>query len=188
MCKYCDDIKNIAFDSDLNESEKLAMINEETHKQIIMEQLENESIGVSFEELGLTLQDFEKAESFPIDNDDLKIGFSKEKFGSIINLYKYESEVYGSRGISSKSREFCVKLWERTQLAAMRYHDILRLNGSNPGFGAGGTNSYSIFLYRGGVNCRHVWVKYLYDEDEMKLIGKSPSQPRQPDRNKVGHA
>ena len=68
----------------------------------------------------------------------------------------------------------------RTEGGAMRYTDILRLNGSNPGFGSGGSNSYSIFLYRGGSNCKHFWVKYYLDPEKKGLV-KAPTteQPLQ---------
>ena len=35
--------------------------------------------------------------------------------------------------------------------------EIGQMNGFNPGFGAGGTNSYDIFKYKGGPNCQHFW-------------------------------
>ena len=35
--------------------------------------------------------------------------------------------------------------------------EIGQMNSFNPGFGAGGTNSYDIFKYKGGPNCQHFW-------------------------------
>lgn len=35
--------------------------------------------------------------------------------------------------------------------------EIGQMNGFNPGFGAGGSNSYDIFKYKGGPNCQHFW-------------------------------
>jgi hypothetical protein len=61
----------------------------------------------------------------------------------------------------------------------MRYEDIVRLNSSNPGLGKGGSDTYSVFEYRGGANCKHIWVKYKYDTESMNLV-KAPfnEQPR----------
>ena len=35
--------------------------------------------------------------------------------------------------------------------------EIGQMNSFNPGFGAGGSNSYDIFKYKGGPNCQHFW-------------------------------
>jgi hypothetical protein len=62
----------------------------------------------------------------------------------------------------------------------MRYQDILKLNGSNPGFGQGGSNLYSVFRFRGGVRCKHVWVKYKYNKVTKELTEAPRSeQPKQ---------
>ena len=71
----------------------------------------------------------------------------------------------------------------------MRYVDILKLNGSNKGFGQGGSNIYSVFKFRGGVNCKHIWVKYSYNKKTRELV-KAPrnQQPKMIDAGKVGNA
>ena len=71
----------------------------------------------------------------------------------------------------------------------MRYVDILKLNGSNKGFGAGGSNIYSVFKFRGGVNCKHIWVKYLFNKTTNALVEAPRSaQPLQIDAGDVGNA
>ena len=32
----------------------------------------------------------------------------------------------------------------------------------NPGLGAEGADTYSIWLYKGGVNCKHFWMRKIY--------------------------
>jgi hypothetical protein len=32
----------------------------------------------------------------------------------------------------------------------------------NKGFGANGADNYSIWLYKGGVNCNHFWMRKIY--------------------------
>ncbi len=61
----------------------------------------------------------------------------------------------------------------------VRIKIIVRLNSSNPGLGKGGSDTYSVFEWRGGVNCRHIWVKYKYDTDTKALV-KAPTseQPK----------
>jgi hypothetical protein len=71
----------------------------------------------------------------------------------------------------------------------MRYVDILKLNGSNKGFGQGGSNIYSVFRFRGGVNCKHIWVKYVFNKKTKELVESPRSQqPRQIDAGDVGNA
>lgn len=183
MCNSVD-IRTI-FNSDLSESQKIERIQIETNKEIILEYLDaNEDLGVSYEELGINADDL-VGKGFELNDEDFNIGkeqFRKEDFNSnIMNLYKYDSYIYGSRGHGKNSRDFCVRLSNRTKGSLMRYRDILRLNGSNPGFGQGGSNVYSVFLYRGGSNCKHFWTKYYYDKKEMKILGVAPNgdQPRQ---------
>jgi len=184
MCEYCDNIKKVAFDKGLSEDEKIKKLEEETLKEIFLDFLDaNEDIGVSYEELGLTQEDFDNAPKYDIGEQDFNIGrdeFKKKEEFKIIGLYKYESYAYGSLGYGKNSRRFCKTVATRTKASAMRYQDILRLNGSNPGFGSGGSNSYSVFLYRGGSNCKHFWVKYYYDTESQMLVQAPPTdQPTQ---------
>ena len=68
-------------------------------------------------------------------------------------------------------REFCKKMMLANKL--YRKEDILQMerSGVNDGFGLGGTNSYSIWLYKGGGKisakypngtCKHKWQREIY--------------------------
>ncbi len=190
MCKLCD-LKQV-FDKDLTDEERKKAIEEELCKaEIVMTLDSNPDIGIPMEELGLTYEDFQNAESYEIEEDDYEIGrenFEKKSQFKIVNLYLYDSNAYGSRGYGSNSREFCIKLATRTRSSVMRYQDILRLT-PNPGLGQGGSNIYSVFRYRGGKNCKHFWTKYYYDTESQKLV-KAPNslQPKQVDKGSVGGA
>ena len=100
-----------------------------------------------------------------------ELGSVGEKF-KVIRLYKYFGD------ISDNSRPFCRTLVRRTNLSLMRREDIEQLNTQNPGFGKGGSDTYSVFNWRGGANCVHKWVKYYYDEETMNLV-LAPDQPQQ---------
>jgi len=55
----------------------------------------------------------------------------------------------------SPQRAFC-----RSLIALNRLYDISvieQMSRFNPGMGPGGSNNYSVFEYKGGVNCRHWW-------------------------------
>jgi hypothetical protein len=71
---------------------------------------------------------------------------------------------------------------KRTQFSLLKYSDIISLNSSNPGLGKGGSSTYSVFDWRGGKNCKHFWVKYLYQPDTKSLV-KSTDQPIQVTEN-----
>ena len=59
--------------------------------------------------------------------------------------------------IGSNSRDFCRtmiglgKIYTRTEIQAMSSIPF------QPGMGPGGSNTYNIFNYKGGVNCQHFW-------------------------------
>lgn len=71
--------------------------------------------------------------------------------------YRYSGE------ITDKSREFCKKMISANKL--YRKEDIIRM-GNNPktneGWGPRGTDTYDIFLYKGGGACHHFWTRETY--------------------------
>ena len=157
-------------------------ITKENRKKEIMLAIDDESLGINIADLGLTLEDLDNPE-YMYEVKDVSIKENFAKANNTVALYRYvahSSSGYGSSGIGTSTRTFCSKLSKRTNVALMRYVDILRLNGSNKGFGQGGSNIYSVFKFRGGVRCKHIWVKYMFNKDTKQLI-KAPSseQPNQ---------
>jgi hypothetical protein len=86
-------------------------------------------------------------------------------------------------GNKSPQREFCRKMMQANKL--YRKEDILQMNkaGINDGFGLGGTNNYSIWLYKGGGKmsskfpqgtCRHKWQREIYLKKGSSLDVNSP--------------
>ncbi len=192
MCEFCDNIKEV-FNSDLSDEEKVQAAKDEAIKELICDYLEdNEDVGIPFSKYGLTMEDIEKAPKYELDEDDFKIGkdeFCKKKFSNIETVYLYDSNAYGSKGYGPNSRRFCVSVAKKSRSTFFQYRDILRLNGMNPGLGQEGSNSYSIFLYRGGKNCKHFWTRLYLDGETGKIV-KAPSslQPKQIDKGSVGGA
>jgi len=186
---YKEDIKEIICKCS-NEDEAIDKIKEATAKQNIVDALDDPDLGVSIESLGLTLEDINNINFMHvIDAEDLGLEFAKN---DITHLYRYvaaSSSGYGSDNIGNNSRSFCKKVAKRTNTSLMRYVDILKLNGSNKGFGQGGSNIYSVFKFRGGVNCKHIWVKYFYNKKTKTLVEAPRSeQPKQIDKGDVGNA
>jgi len=71
--------------------------------------------------------------------------------------YRYSGD------ITDKSREFCKKMISANKL--YRKEDIIAM-GKNPktneGWGPRGTDTYDIFLYKGGGACHHFWTRETY--------------------------
>jgi len=86
---------------------------------------------------------------------------SKEDKG----LYKLR---YVYAGNPNPQRKFCVEMMSRnagTKHGLLyRLEDINALSALDPnkGLGKGGSDNYDIFLYCGGVNCRHFWKRMIF--------------------------
>ena len=72
----------------------------------------------------------------------------------------------------------------RSSLSMLTKDSIERLNNANPGFGIRGANTYSVFNWRGGVNCKHVWVRYLFQPSTNNLV-EDTKQPQQTGAGRV---
>ncbi|MEW5675503.1 XkdF-like putative serine protease domain-containing protein [Flavobacterium enshiense] len=74
---------------------------------------------------------------------------------------------YSPSSTSDNSRDFCKKMVN----AGLSYRkEDLVFSGANPGFGANGADSYNIFLYKGGVNCKHFWLRKIYLRKDNKKL------------------
>ena len=71
-----------------------------------------------------------------------------------ITRYKYSGDLIGER-------EFCNRMLKADKL--YRKEDIKQTSSNevNPGQGHNG-NNYDLFLYKGGVNCKHKWLRQTY--------------------------
>jgi hypothetical protein len=79
------------------------------------------------------------------------------------SFYKVRYE-YSEKYSSGKSRLFCKNMMQRTSSGVVyRKEDIdqASFQGVNNSFGHKGQN-YSLFKYKGGVNCGHFWSENLY--------------------------
>ena len=86
-----------------------------------------------------------------LDKDIYKVRYSYERISKPMKA-------------GSESRDFCKRMESRTAMGVVyRKEDIdqASFQGVNNSFGHKGQN-YSIFKYKGGVNCYHVWKENLY--------------------------
>ena len=63
---------------------------------------------------------------------------------------------------SGTSREFCELMVGANKV--YRKEDIVNANSLdlNPGFGHYGTEAYNLFLFKGGPQCRHFWLRKIF--------------------------
>ena len=85
---------------------------------------------------------------------------------------------YEPKTTSPNSREFCKKMIKANKV--YRKEDILRMSNKpvNPGFGKGGSDTYSIWLYKGGARCSHKWFRKTYQIKDGKKTEITTGQAR----------
>jgi len=81
------------------------------------------------------------------------------------NLYKVRYEYAEDTGLtreSGKSREFCTKMLSANKM--YRKEDLIRLENLpvNRGWGKGGTDTYSIWKFKGGGSCHHYFRRKVF--------------------------
>lgn len=77
-------------------------------------------------------------------------------------------------GNPAPEREFCMKMVSAKKI--YRKEDIIQMGSKavNPGWGPNGANTYSIWLYKGGGNCKHKWNRVIYVKKGVSVDVKSP--------------
>ena len=73
------------------------------------------------------------------------------------------------------SRIFCDKMMAAKKL--YRKEDIIKMGEKpvNAGFGKGGSDTYSIWLYKGGARCNHRWTRKLFARKGGRSLGEAVS-------------
>ena len=88
-----------------------------------------------------------------------------EQDGDIIKVrYRYEGTT------ADDSRDFCRKMWAAKKVYRKEDIDAASSRAVNPGFGPGGTNTYDLWLFKGGPNCYHYWGRKTYLKKNNKKI------------------
>lgn len=103
---------------------------------------------------------------------------SSEQDTSILKIrYKYTA----GRSTAGKSRDFCKKMLSANKVYRKEDLDSSdpnyngNANNVNEGFGLDGADNYNIWLYKGGVNCSHYWMRqtYLKKNNEKISVGEA---------------
>lgn len=79
-------------------------------------------------------------------------------------------------GSKSPERDFCRKLMSANKIYS--FEDLKKAESLavQPGMGPKGAKTYSIFKYKGGVNCKHFWQRAIYLKKDNKRIGVNEAQ------------
>lgn len=74
--------------------------------------------------------------------------------------------MYSPARTKATSRQFCSKMVSAKKV--YRKEDIVAMENKvvNAGFGKGGSDTYSIWLYKGGARCSHKWLRRTYVRKE----------------------
>jgi hypothetical protein len=84
-----------------------------------------------------------------------------------ITRYVYAGQDGGKSG---KVRPFCEQMQKFGKVYRKEDIQLMSSQAVNPGFGPKGTNTYDIWLYKGGANCHHRWNKQVYATFEGKAL------------------
>jgi hypothetical protein len=82
---------------------------------------------------------------------------------------------YAPLTTKDNSREFCKKMVSASKV--YRKEDIERMGSQavNAGFGLNGADTYSIWLYKGGANCHHFWMRKTYRAKDVRPDATNPN-------------
>lgn len=98
----------------------------------------------------LVLNDEQKAQI-------LRVAYAAQK--------KTEPGIYYRYVGPAPQRDFCKEMIRLDKLYSKKEIDFMSFKGVNKSFGHKGKN-YSIYKYRGGINCQHVWNKIELKKDK----------------------
>ena len=115
-------------------------------------------------------------------DEELKFNLAYEnpnkKSGDDKGVYKIRYR-YGPNFVSNNSRQFCTAMVQESKGGVIyRREDIIAMGdaGVNGQFAPQGESTYSIWKYKGGVNCHHRWERLTFRRKQIK--GKFlPKQP-----------
>ena len=84
------------------------------------------------------------------------------------SLFKVRYVYTAGRSTAGKSRDFCEKMLSANKV--YRKEDLDKESSANSELAPKGSSTYNIFLYKGGVNCSHYWMRRVYIRKNNKRI------------------
>ena len=107
------------------------------------------------------------AKPYSKSEQDGKSKQSTEEGNTFLVRYMYSPQKY-----DANSRPFCKKMVDANKVYRKEDIQAMTTKAVNPGFGKGGSNTYSVWLYKGGARCQHKWLRKTYvRKDGAKSLG-----------------
>lgn len=85
-----------------------------------------------------------------------------------ITRYVYSGDLTGEREFCNKMLR-AGKVYRKEDIVAMEFKVV------NEGFGKGGSDTYDVWLYKGGPRCNHRWLRRTYASFETKIDPTNPN-------------
>jgi hypothetical protein len=133
--------------------EKAEYINEEEWQLFSDEEVTNPDDEENFRSEFMSVRGY----SNPDQKDEKDTGLYKVRYYYSKNFTYKDGEIV--------TRDFCQEMVALSKLGALfRYEDIIEMgsDGVNGQFAPSGSNTYSIWTYKGGVYCRHAWFRKVF--------------------------
>jgi len=149
------------------EPQPTQLSSQDTHEHHTDDILADELVGLGE---SIDLDEWELIDSRESNNDDPITETSFKLAYAPSNFPERESEQdttlfkirYSYAGNPNPEREFCRKMMQANLM--YRKEDIIAAGNKsvNKGFGPEGSDKYSIWLYKGGARCHHLWMRNIY--------------------------
>ena len=120
------------------------------HEEKVTDEEESEDYEGLFNSVNLELSGDNRQQESSMDSKWIKVRYKYVTDKSLTNK-------------TGKSRGFCQSILSQKKI--YRKEDIIAMKGMNSSHGHKG-RPYSIFLYKGGVNCSHYWLRQIYIKKE----------------------
>ncbi len=83
---------------------------------------------------------------------------------------------YAPNKVSENTREFCKRMIKAGKVYRFEDIDAASDRPVNPGFGPEGSDTYNLWLYKGGARCHHFWERRIYMKKNNKKISVSEAR------------
>jgi hypothetical protein len=122
--------------------------------------------------------EWEEVDAIPVRGDleinEITLNLAKS-FASFPNVTSEQDTMlfkirYSYEGRLGAERDFCQKMVSAGRTYRKEDITLAGSKGVNKGFGPQGADDYSIWLYKGGVNCNHFWMRKIYLRRNNKQI------------------
>jgi hypothetical protein len=101
------------------------------------------------------------------------------KQDKVIDGIKFITRYVYAGKTTAQSRLFCSKMIQAGKIYRKEDIDKMANQSVNAGWGPNGTNTYDIWLYKGGGNCNHRWNKQVYATFSGKALNVGSKELKQ---------